>query len=68
MSVLEGKKTYIIIVLQCIYDILAASGVVIPDALSQPNVIIIINAVLAALAVSFNYTGRKRIMGEFGRK
>ena len=62
MSFLDGYKTYVVIVLQCIYDILAAAGVVIPTALSQPNALILINAVMAALAVSFNYTGRKRIM------
>ena len=65
MSFLDGKKTYIVIVLQAIYDILAAAGVVIPDALTQPNAIIVINAVMAVLGLSFNYTGRKRLMREF---
>ena len=68
MTILEGKKTYITIIVQCLYDILAAAGVVIPDALSQPNAIIAINSIMVALAIAFNYSGRKRLMREFGRK
>jgi len=62
MSFLDGYKTYIVIVLQAIYDILSAAGIAVPDALSQPKALIMINGIMALLAIAFNYSGRKRIM------
>ncbi len=60
-EMLQGYKTYIVILLQAIYDVLAASGVVLPDSLTQDNVMIAVNVIAAALATVFNYVGRKRL-------
>lgn len=57
---LNGLKTYIVIVLMAVYNIMVSAGL-LPD-ISEAEWQTFINVLLVLLAILFNYIGRRRIL------